>query len=138
MIDLIFKILCGCLYLVGLPFGWSYQTTSIVICIYLWSILCTLTTFPILWESIRKHKWVIAALSLFYTLFCIWITVYFTNRYSISDPNAFMNCMIDLDSIAKYVGTSYELLNILIYVVAFVLIQLFNYLCYKKLRKETI
>ncbi len=46
--------------------------------------------------------------------------------------------MIDLDSIAKYVGTSYELLNILIYVVAFVLIQLFNYLCYKKLRKETV
>lgn len=135
MIDVIFKILCGCLYLVGLPFGWSYQITSIVICIYLWPILCTLTTFPILLISILRHKWIITIFALFYTLFCIQFTVYFINRYSINDPNAFMNCMIDLDSLAKYVGISYELLNILIYVIAFILIQLFNYFSFKKLKK---
>lgn len=135
MVDIIFEILCGFLYLVGLPFGWSYQTTSIVICIYLWPVLCTITTLPILYMSIQKRKWIIAICALFYTSFCIGITTYFINRYNLNDPNAFMNCMIDLDSLARYMGISYELLNILIYVVAFILIQLFNYFGYKRLKK---
>lgn len=135
MITLIFKFLAGCLYLIGILFGCSYQTTSIVMCVYLWPILCTLTTFPILYMSIQKRKWIIAICAIFYTSFCIGITAYFINRYNLNDPNAFMNCMIDLDSLAKYMGMSYELLNILIYVVAFILIQLFNYISYKKIKK---
>lgn len=135
MVEIIFKILCGLLYLTGLPFGWSYQTTSIVVCIYLWPILCTLTVLPILYKSIQKGRWIIAACSSTYMLFCIWFTIHFINRYSLGDPYAFMNCMIDLDSLAMYIGISYELLNILIYVVAFILIQLFNITVYKVIRK---
>lgn len=64
--ELLFQILCGLLYLVGIPFGWSYQETSIYVCIYLWPTICTLSTIPMLWISIKRHKWVMSAICLLY------------------------------------------------------------------------
>jgi hypothetical protein len=35
MMDIIFEILCGCLYVIGLCLGWDYKEASVNICIYL-------------------------------------------------------------------------------------------------------
>lgn len=134
----IFEVLCGILYLIGIPFGWSYETTSIYICIYLWPILCCISTFPILFSSIRfffKKKLLIGSiltlLSTFYTYIYICFTLIILDRYSISDSYSFYNCMIDLKIIAEYYNISYEALNIIIYVFGFLIIQIFNFLLFK-------
>ena len=132
--NLLFTILCGILYCIGLLFGWNYEQTSIYVCIYLWPILCTISTLPILWQSlklIRKKTFlgiILTLMSTAYTSVYIYYTMEAIERYNINDPMAFTNCMVDLMSLAKYFGISYELLNILIYVVLFIVIILFNIL----------
>ena len=51
---LIFGVLCGILYIIGLPFGWNYQETSVYIWIHLWPILCILSTIPMLYYSVKR------------------------------------------------------------------------------------
>ncbi len=131
--ELIFQILCGCLYVVGLPFGWNYQETSIYICIYLWPILCTLFTLMVLWQSVKLIKRdqllgiAFTFFSLIHTGYYAYITTECIKRYNINDPAAFMNCMIDLESLAASIGVTYATINILIYVVLFLFIFLYNW-----------
>lgn len=133
--EYVFYLLCGLLYLVGIPFGWSYEETSIYVCIYLWPILCCISTVPIFWGSVRilpKIKgFVFTFLSIFYSLIYVDFTIRIIIRYSIKNPYSFTNCMIDLKVLAECFGMSYETLNILIYVVLFALIIAFNYGIYK-------
>ena len=139
--EILFTILCGLLYLVGYPFGLTYEETSIYICIYLWPILCTLSTIPIIFISLKKlfiDKKLISilflALSTIYTTLYSYYTVLLINKYNISNPNAFTNCMLDLKVLAEYYEISYETLNILIYVVGFVFILLINRIFYKLIK----
>lgn len=134
--ELIFQFLCGLLYLVGLPFGWSYQETSIYVCIYLWPMLCTLSTIPILWISVKRRKWILSVVSLLYTSVYVYFTIDVINHYPISNPASFMNCMTDLKSLAAYCGVTYAEINLLIYVVAFILILLFNFSVYMIIQKK--
>lgn len=86
--ELIFQVLCGLLYLAGLPFGWSYQETSIYVCIYLWPMLCTLSTLstiPILWISVKRRKWILSVVSLLYTSVYVYFTIDVISRYPISN-----------------------------------------------------
>ena len=137
---ILFMFLCGILYLIGIPFGWSYETTSIYVCIYLWPILCCLSTLPILFISLKylkKNFFIGSFLSIFsilYLLSYIGFTLSVIERYNIKYKNSFMNCMIDLKDIAHYYGISYETLNILIYVVGFLGIILINYCIYKSIK----
>lgn len=136
----IFELLCGILYLIGLPFGWSYQETSIYICIYLWPILCCISTFPNIIMAILitiKHKIkgiLILFISLIYSFYYIFYAKFFINRYGIDVPNAFNKCMIDLKFISDQLGITYEELNILIYVILFSIIIIINYIIYRILK----
>ncbi len=132
---LLFQILCGLLYLAGLPFGWSYQESSIYVCIYLWPMICTLSTIPILWISIKRHKWIMSAICLLYTSVYVYMTIDVINRYSIKNPSSFMNCMIDLKSLAEYCNLTYAEINLLLYVVLFILILLVDFCIYRLIKK---
>lgn len=138
---IIFTILCGLLYCIGIPFGWSYETTSIYICIYLWPIICTLSTIPIIWQSIKlvsRKKMlglILVLLAIIYTAYYGYYTLEAIHHYNINDPHAFMNCMLDLKSLASYFEISYETVNILIYVVGFTVIVTFNYIVARIIRK---
>lgn len=134
--ELLFQILCGLLYLTGKFFGCDYQTTSIIVCIYLWPLLCTISTIPIIIGILHASKWKISTIfllisSIIYTGVYSKLTYDFIERYNINDSASFMNCMIDLQSIANLIGVTYATLNILIYVVLFSIILLFNRLLYK-------
>lgn len=140
MIEDLFNLLCGFLYLIGIPFGWSYQDTSIYICIYLWPILCCLSTLPILYISvltIRKHKivgMILMLLSGMYSFYYVFYTNFIISRYGFGVPNAFNKCMIDLKFIAEQTRLSYAEINIFIYVVLFLGIISFNYLIFRGIR----
>ena len=131
----LFTFLCGILYLIGYPFGWSYEDTSIYICIYLWPILCCISTLPLWIVSIihiNKIKGIIfTILSSIYSLYYIYYTNLVIARYSIDNKNSFMNCMLDLKILAERLNISYEELNIFIYVILFIGIILFNFILYK-------
>ena len=133
----LFQLLCGLLYLVGYPFGWTYQETSIYICIYLWPILCCLSTVPIIFVSLScivKHKIsgiVLTLLSVVYLMYYLFYTNLVIDRYNISNVNSFNNCMLDLQMIARQTGVTYEALNIYIYVVLFIIIMTINYTIYR-------
>lgn len=135
MEQLIFIFLCGILYIIGISFGLSYETTSIYICVYLWTILCIISTFPILYNSIKRIKYnkiigiIYLIFSVIYTYCYIYITYISIKRYgNINDSYSFDRCVIDLCNIAKYVGVTYEEINIYIYVYGFILIVGFNLL----------
>ena len=140
MIEGLFNLLCGFLYLIGIPFGWSYQDTSIYVCIYLWPILCCLSTLPILYISvltIRKHKivgMILMLLSGMYSFYYVFYTHFIISRYGFGVPNAFNKCMIDLKFIAEQTRLSYAEINIFIYVVLFLGIISFNYLIFRGIR----
>lgn len=59
------------------------------------------------------------------------------NRYSIKNPSSFMNCMIDLKSLAEYCNLTYAEINLLIYVVLFILIILVNFCIYKFVKNKS-
>lgn len=136
----LFQLLCGLLYLVGYPFGWTYQETSIYICIYLWPILCCLSTVPIIFVSLScivKHKIsgiVLTLLSVVYLMYYLFYTNLVIDRYNISNVNSFNNCMLDLQMIARQTGVTYEALNIYIYVVLFIIIMTINYTIYRTIK----
>lgn len=136
----LFQLLCGLLYMVGYPFGWTYQETSIYICIYLWPILCCLSTVPIIFVSLScivKHKIsgiVLTLLSVVYLMYYLFYTNLVIDRYNISNVNSFNNCMLDLQMIARQTGVTYEELNIYIYVVLFIIIMTINYTIYRTIK----
>ena len=136
MTKIIFTLLCGLLYLTGLCFGWSYQDTSVYICIYLWPVLCILTTLPITFGLIHrivvnKGRWLSVLALPFawlytacYITFTILIWAYYTDTIYNSTP--FDMCMNDLKRIAAELNTTYEHVNLVIYVYLFILIVLVN------------
>ena len=136
MIKIIFEVLCGLLYVIGLCFGWNYRETSVHICIYLWPALCVLTTLPITIGLIHrivvnKSRWLsIVALPFvwFYTscyiIFALLIYAYYSDP--IYQNNPFDMCMNDLQRIARECNTTYEYVNIAIYVYLFALILIVN------------
>lgn len=133
----LFALLCGLLYIIGYPFGLTYEETSIYICIYLWPIICCISTIPILILSIInivKHpiKGIICTIiSAMYSYYYYWYTLLIIDRYNIHNKNSFMNCMIDLKVLAERLNVSYEELNLFIYIVLFIGILLFNFILYR-------
>lgn len=133
--ELIFKILCGGLYFIGSCFNLTYKEVSIIICIYLWPIICTLSTIPLVVSSFKLlvNKTMLGLFctifSLGYTLMYITFSILVMKSYSISDSDfSFDRCVINLTEIANGLNMSYAELNICIYVVGFILIVSFNLL----------
>ena len=143
MMKLIFDLLCGLLYLIGLCFGWNYQETSVYFCIYIWPMLCILSTLPITIGLIHrivvnKGRWLSMCdlpFAWLYTVCYITFTIliyryYGDNIYQNGTGNEiqriFNMCMKDLQQIAAECNTTYEDVNIAIYIYLFALIIFVN------------
>jgi len=154
---IIFGILCGCLYVVGFLFGWDYQKTSVIVCLRWWPWICCLSTLPIILGLLirigkKKKMWLslyLLPVSILYSLMyylevcCIYATYPPRDIISIYPPRDmikinFMDCMNDLQNIANACGTTYENVNLIIYVELFILILLLNgALTYMAIPKRT-
>lgn len=115
MAALIFKGLCGCLLLIGMCFGWTYQEASVYICIYMCPIICILCSIlaiiPFDFRKTLDRIWMALNLSLFLTY--IKFTLGFWKHYDCTDP--FTKCMNDLKGLADIMNTSYEEVNLYVY-----------------------
>ena len=120
--EYIFQILCGMLYLFGLLFGWNYQETSVYVCIYAFPFLMLVPfvlTFLLL-LVVAATGCAFAGSLCYFHKFNIDGSVYDQYRY----------CMDWLYETAAHLHTSYEMLNMWIYVfgplLSFVFLGLVN------------
>jgi hypothetical protein len=138
IIKLIFAVLCGILYCIGLPFGFNYEETSVYICIYLWPLLCVVAALYVtIKATIRKDVW-IASINGFTLLVYSLITITIFKHYlALPSIHAqFNDCMWKLYGLSSNLGISYEALNLLIYVVLFSVIMLFHSICLIIMKKK--
>lgn len=143
---IIFGLLCGLLYLIGLCFGWTYQEASVYICIYLWPMLCVLSTLPITIGLVHrivigKGRWLsVCALPFVWLYTSCYVTFtkliygYYNDEFHYvlfgdqppSVAQHFRMCQNDLQRIADACNITYEEANIVIYVELFILIMVVN------------
>lgn len=127
IIKLIFAILCGILYVIGLPFGWNYKETSVYICIYLWPLLCVACAMFTTYKAIRKKKKVFIIVNcIIFVLYIMFTWAIFAYYSGLSVEDQFNDCMLKLYGLSDHTGLIYEAINLLIYVVLFSLIVLFH------------
>lgn len=125
--DKIFQILCGCLAQIGRPFGWSYEKISVYICIHLWPLLCVVMALVMLGIAVSTANplWITACIIYFlFTTFGYWAVI--KHYYPGTINEIFTHCYSDLMTIAKEWNTSYAIVNLVIYVLAFILIMAFD------------
>lgn len=148
----LFKVLCGALAYIGELMGLNYEQVSIFVCLDLWPAICTLTaillTVMAYRLAVKERGWrevvgiVCAIFTTLYSVICIW----YANN--VSEPfgdveaakSTFQITYTNLLDMANGLGMTYEELNILIYVKAFLLINAFNligaFILYKLVRRK--
>lgn len=127
--EIIFKILCGILYLIGLLFDCSYKEISVYICIYAVPIICIISTLilngMIVYKIVKKctiFRLFLLIISYMYISLYLNIFAHICKHYQIgynTITQIFDQCMFDLLNISKICNISYEECNIYIYVYLF-------------------
>lgn len=148
MIHPIFKILCGCLYAIGLIFGRTYNQISVDICIYVCPIICVLCAFiaSLAYSSKTiKGRWG-KSFNLACFIVYLGLTRMFWLHYDSDYADPFTLCMNDLIAIGNRIQMSYEELNLVIYcdiffgIILFHLMQVFiaSYLKKRRMKLQRI
>lgn len=125
--DKVFQFLCGCLVLIGRPFGWNYEKASVYICIHLWPLLCVVMALVMLGIAVSTINplWIAASIIYFlFNVFGYWAVV--KHFYPGTINEIFTHCYSDLMTIAKEWKTTYAIVNLVVYVIAFILIMAFD------------
>lgn len=132
---LVFKILCGVLYGIGLMFGLIYEEISVYICCHAVCIITVSTSLLVLWEAIRRTKYgdweiVNATMTLLIGVYCFFLLKAAISYISHSPAtiDTFYRVMGNLQLIAHELSISYEEVNILIYVILFPLVNVLHIL----------
>jgi hypothetical protein len=133
---LIFRILCGILYVLGLCLGLNYVETSVYICIYgccyIVCVLSLVTLFLNIYKLFRKKSIKKAILVLPLNIVSAYILImisrgcliYFSNFSTVNEQ--FDQCMLALMNVAVNTGTTYENVNLILYCTAFFSIIFYN------------
>lgn len=123
----LFGSLCNCLALIGKLFGWDYYKASVYICIHLWPLLCVAMALVMLTKALllTNPLWVVVcSIYALFNLFGYWVVI--KHYYPGTIDEIFQHCYSDLMAIAKEWHTTYAIVNLIIYVFAFILIMTFN------------
>ncbi len=125
--NIIFAALCACLNLVGKPFGWDYQKTSVYVCIHLWPLLCVAMSLVMLACAVTTTNplWItVCAIYAALNAFGYWIVV--RHYYPGTINEIFELCMAELIVLAKQWHTTYPVVNLVIYILLFAAIMAFD------------
>ena len=133
-IDAIFYLYCGIIVGIGYLLGWSYQQTSVYVCIYLWPVLLGMSSLPILYNSIKNALrkktfgsalWAVASVA-YTSLFGVICKLIWEHYNQLTIQQKFSTCMNDLIVHAEKLNMSYNELNLLFYIVLFAAIVVIN------------
>ena len=129
MLDFFFKSCCGIVYLTGSAFGLNYHETNTYLFLYLQPILCGILTLILLivalikvWKKFTSSRILMAA---FIVPYFITITAGINkiahHYWVLNATDACKLAMREMRDMANY-GMSYEEINIMLFVVLFILI----------------
>ena len=125
--DQIFVFLCKCLAKIGRLLGWDYEKASVYICIHLWPLLCVAASLVMLVFAVATgNGWWIASCT-FYALinaFGYWAVI--KHYYPGTTTDIFQRCRDELIDIAEQWHTTYAVVNLVIYVLLFAAIMVFD------------
>ena len=125
--DKVFQFLCACFAQIGRPFGWNYEKASVYICIHLWPLLCVVMALVMLGIAVSTTNPLCIAACIIYFLFNVFgYWAVFKHYYPDTINEIFAHCYSDLMTIAKEWNTTYAIVNLVVYVIAFTLIMAFD------------
>lgn len=125
--DKVFQFLCVCLAQIGRPFGWNYEKASVYISIHLWPLLCVVMALVMLGIAVSTTNPLCIAACIIYFLFNVFgYWAVFKHYYPGTINEVFAHCYSDLMTIAKEWNTTYAIVNLVVYVIAFTLIMAFD------------
>lgn len=122
-----FQFLCGCLAQISRLFGWNYEKTSVYICIHLWPLLSVVMALVMLGiaVSVTNPLWIAACIIYFlFNVFGYWAVI--KHYYPGTINEIFTHCYSDLMTLATEWKTTYAIVNLVVYVLAFILIMAFD------------
>ena len=113
--EIVFKLLCGLLYAIGLAFGWTYEEVSVNICIYACPVICCLMALlgAVHCSSKTFFCRILKSINIALLIFYVNCTNMFWHHYAVQDP--FQLCVKDITEIASHMGITYAEANIEIY-----------------------
>ncbi len=123
----IFAYLCFSLYKIGRIFGWDYKKASVYICIHLWPLLCVAMAVVMLGFAVATTSPLWITVCTIYALinaFGYWAVI--RHYYPGTTNGIFQRCRDELIDIAEQWGTTYAVVNLVIYVLLFVAIMVFD------------
>lgn len=120
----LFGSLCNCLALIGKLFGWNYYKASVYICIHLWPLLCIAMSLVMVGIAVLTTNPLWIGVCSIYSLFNIfWYWAIIKHYYPGTINEIFAHCYSDLMAFAKEWNTTYAIVNLVVYVLAFILIM---------------
>lgn len=132
--EIVFKLLCGVLYLIGLCLGYDYKEISVYICIYGCPIVCIISALVIhlivaykLSKKFTVFKVILWILSGLYVALNLNFFASVCEHYNDSNLHVlFDQCVHDFQYLAETCGSTYEYCNIVIYVYLFFFVLIVN------------
>ncbi len=119
-----FQYLCSYLARIGRYVGWNYQKASVYICIHLWPILCIAMSLVMVCIAVLTTNplWIgVCSIYALFNIFGYWVII--KHYYPGTIDEIFIHCYSDLMTIAKEWHTTYAIVNLIVYVLAFILIM---------------
>lgn len=123
----LFQHLCGCLARIGRYLGWNYAIASVYICIHLWPLICVVMALVMLGIAVSTTNplWIsVCSIYALFNIFGYWVVI--KHYYPGTIDEIFIHCYSDLMTIAKEWNTTYSIVNLVVYVLAFILIMAFD------------
>ena len=123
----IFVFLCMCLTKIGRFLGWDYEEASVYICIHLWPLLCVAmaVVMPGFAVATTNPLWItVCSIYALINAFGYWAVI--RHYYPGTTKDIFQRCRAELIAIAERWGTTYAVVNLIIYVLLFVAIMVFD------------
>ena len=140
--ECVFGVCCGCLYGLGLIFGYSYKEICVIINIYLESFLCLLSVLWVTWITIRRHirtktveNGILMAGGISYGVVGIALFLWICNHYYMPLNDAFDLCCHELIQLSKEYHTTYNNVNYIIFIIFFLVFILGNIGIVKLIKK---
>ena len=128
-----FAICVGFLMLVGKLCGLTYKQISVVFNLWLQgSVLVLSAILPLVISVIHLYggftlpRLLLVVFLAIYALIYIWAFLRMLHHYHLPVDRAFDRCVHDLQTLARKWHTSYQVVNLLLFVVAFLLLLSFN------------
>ena len=138
----LFQICCGIMYVVGCIFGLGYKEICVIGNVYIQGAIWALSAFlPFIAVALSLRQGVslkqvaLAILSFGYGSICSLIFLGFVWRYQPPLIPAFDLCVENLRAVARQFGTTYEVVNIIFFVVFWALSLIGNGVAFYLLRR---